>query len=182
MSATITAALVATGLRLMAAHAYADGAPPGFSGGLKEETCHACHFHQPLNAPPGRVTLEGIPAQFVAGQRYALTIALTRPQMKRAGFQLSARFKADGAQAGTLASIERDRTKVESEGKVHYAGQTKAGSTVADAEAVRWTIEWTAPASGGPVVFTVAANAADGNESADGDFVYTFSAEATPPP
>jgi hypothetical protein len=32
------------------------------------------------------------------------------------------------------------------------------------------------------VVFHVAANAANGNESADGDLVYTVSAESAPPP
>ena len=42
--------------------------------------------------------------------------------------------------------------------------------------------EWTAPDRGGPVIFHVAANAADGNESAAGDFVYTASGESAPPP
>ena len=56
----------------------------------------------------------------------------------------------------------------------------KAGASVEDPDVVRWTIEWVAPDRGGPVAFHVAANAADGNESADGDFVYTTTAESPP--
>jgi hypothetical protein len=174
VSAALAAAVLATTVRLMASHAYAEGAPPGFSGGFKEESCHACHFHEEPNSGGGRLTIEGVPAKFEAGQRYTLTVALTRAGMKRAGFQLAARFKDGGAQAGTLAPGpgEGERVKVESSSGVQYAGQKKAGSLVAD-DVARWTLVWTAPERGGPVIFHAAANAADGNESADGDFVYT---------
>ena len=87
MSATL-AAVLATALRLVASHAYAEGAPPGFSGGFKEDSCHACHFHAEVNSGGGRVRIEGVPAQFVAGQRYTLTVTLTRAGMKRAGSSL----------------------------------------------------------------------------------------------
>ena len=106
-----------------------------------------------------------------------------RAEMTRAGFQLTARVKDGGAQAGTLAAGAADaaRVKVEVQGDVQYAGQALAGAAV-EGGVARWTVEWTAPAGGGPVVFNVSANAADGNESADGDFVYTAIAEAAPPP
>jgi hypothetical protein len=180
VSATLAAAVLATSVRLMASHAYAEGAPPGFSGGFKEDSCHACHFHAEVNAPGGRVSIEGVPERFAAGARYTLTVTLTRTGMKRAGFQLSARFKDGGAQAGSLAPgpTERDRLTVERQGGVQYAGHKKAGSAVGTADAARWTIEWTAPDRGSPVIFHVAANAADGDDSTDGDFVYTDSREA----
>jgi hypothetical protein len=175
VSTTLAAAVLATTLRLVTSHAYAEGAPPGFSGGFKEESCHACHFHEPPNSVGGRVTIEGVPAKFAAGERYTLTITLARAGMKRAGFQLAARFKDSGAQAGTLApgASDHERVKVESTSAVQYAGQKKAGSEVSAADRMQWTIEWTAPARGGPVIFHLSANAADGNDSADGDFVYT---------
>jgi hypothetical protein len=180
---TVTAAVVAATMRLVASHAYAEGAPPGFSGGFKEESCHACHFHEQMNAGGGRVTIEGVPASFDAGQRYTLTVTLTRAGMKRAGFQLATRFKDSGAQAGTLAAGpgEGERVTVESQSGVQYAGQKKAGSSVSAVDATRWTIEWTAPDRGGPVIVHLSANAADGNESADGDFVYTAACESAPP-
>ena len=66
---TLTAAVLAATTRLAASPAYAEGAPPGFSGGFKEDSCHACHFHEQPNSSGGRVTIEGVPASFEAGQR-----------------------------------------------------------------------------------------------------------------
>ena len=180
MTTTLAAAVLVSTMRLVASHGYAEGAPPGFSGGFKEDSCHACHFHEDVNAAPGSVTVDGVPASYVPGQRYTLTVTLTRADMKRAGFQLTARTQDGGAQAGALAAGAADtaRVKVESQGGVQYAGQSLAGAAVEDGVA-RWTVEWTAPAGGSAaVVFHVSANAADGNESADGDFVYTASAES----
>jgi len=181
---TLAAAVLATTMRLVASHAYADGAPPGFSGGFTEDSCQACHFHETLNAPPGRVAIEGVPERFASGERYAVTVTLTRAGLKLAGFQLTARFKDGGAQAGTLAPGvgEMERVKVERQGEIEYAGQQKAGASPGSDDAATWTVQWTAPSGGGAVVFHVAANAADGNDSADGDFVYTARAEAAPPP
>jgi hypothetical protein len=182
LSVTLTAAVLAATMRLVASHQYAEGAPPGFSGGFKEDSCHACHFHEQPNSGGGRVTIEGMPASFEAGQRYTLAVTLTRAGMKRAGFQLAARFKDSGAQAGTLAPGpgEGERVAVENQGGVQYAGQRKAGSSLSAADAAHWTIEWIAPDHGGPVIVHVSANAANGNESADGDFVYTATSESAP--
>jgi hypothetical protein len=183
VTTTLAAVLSAT-MRLVASHGYPDGAPPGFSGGFKEESCHACHFHAEPNLSPGRVVIDGVPERFAAGETYTLTVTLTRPGMKRAGFQLAARFKDDGAQAGTLAagSAEKSRIGVELQSGIQYASQKKDGSSVGAPDVTRWTIEWTAPARSAPVVFHVATSAADGNDSADGDFVYTTSVESAPPP
>ena len=184
MSTTLAAAVLAASMRLVASHEYAEGAPPGFSGGFTEDSCHACHFHEEVNAAPGRVSIEGVPTTFLPGQPYTLAITLERPGMTLAGFQLAARFKDGGAQAGTLAAgaDEGERVGVEDQGGVQYVGQKKAGVAIGAAGTARWTVEWTAPQRGGPVVFHVAANAADGNGNAEGDFVYTASAESAPPP
>ena len=99
MSSTL-ALLLATSMRLVASHegsGYPDGAPPGFSGGFREDSCHACHFHEKLNAGPGTLAVDGIPDAFIPGRRYTITVALTSTAMKRAGFQLSARFKDNGS-------------------------------------------------------------------------------------
>ena len=184
MSTVLASAVVAAAVRLAASHAYAEGAPPGFSGGFKEESCHACHFDEEPNSGPGRVTIEGVPATFAPGERYTLTITLKRAGMKLAGFQLTARFKDSGVQAGTIApgAGEAERIKVEPQAGVQYAGQRKVGAAVGAADAATWTIVWTAPESGGPVIVHVSANAADSNERADGDFVYTATAQSAPPP
>ena len=183
MISPVAATLLVASMRLVASHAvYPDGAPPGFSGGFKEDNCSACHFYEPLNAPPGTLTLAGAPERFTPGERYTLTITLTRVDMKFAGFQLAVRFKDTAARAGTLAvpATETERIKVEDSSGIQYASQKRPGSILREAGIARGVIEWTAPSSGGAVIFNVAANAANGDERVDGDFVYTASVESPP--
>jgi len=168
--------------RPVASHAYAEGAPPGFTGGFTEQSCDACHFHAAPNAGPGRLTIDGVPERFVAGQAYRVTIALTQPGMKLAGFQLAARFKDDGGQAGTLAK-ESDKDMgigVETQSGVQYAGQRRDGASLMTPNETRWTVMWTAPTATRTVLFHVAANGANGDERADGDYVYTVMRESRP--
>lgn len=158
---------------------YADGAPPGFSGGFKEQSCDGCHFENEPNTGPGTLTLAGVPERFVGGQRYPLTVTLTRPGMKLGGFQLAARFE-DGTQAGTIerGPDEDKRMAIETQGNVQYANQRRPGAELTGPDTARWTIVWTAPAGAGPVTFHVAANAADNDESTRGDYVFTTSTQS----
>ena len=55
---------------------------------------------------------KAFPRRLRPGERYTLTVTLTRAGMKRAGFQLAARFKDSGAQAGTLAPGPGDAERV----------------------------------------------------------------------
>lgn len=168
---------VAAGPATSGAAAYADGAPPGFSGGFGESSCEACHFEAAVNTPPGRVTLTGIPDRYVPGERYPVTITLSRPGMMLGGFQLAARLDPGGSQAGTLAPGpgEEKRIKIET-GTIQYANQRQAGTELAEAGTATWTVLWTAPGTTGTVRFDVAANAADKDEAARGDYVYTAAA------
>jgi hypothetical protein len=158
-----------------AAARYAESAPPGFSGGFGEQTCHACHFHADLNAEPGGVTLSGVPERFVSGERYALTVTVTRPGLALGGFQLTARLEDGGAQAGTLAPAagEEERLGIDVQGAIQYANQRRKGAAPVAPDTTRWALDWTAPETRGPVVFHVAANAADGDERVEGDYVHT---------
>ncbi len=160
---------------------YADGAPPGFAGGFGESGCDSCHFDGAVNAAPGRVTLTGVPERFTPGTAYPITITLSRPEMKMAGFQLTARFENGGAQAGTMAAGpgEDKRIKIEP-GTIQYANQRLAGAELTEAGTAKWTVVWTAPAAPGTVLFHVAANAANKDEAARGDFVYTAMAVSRP--
>ena len=162
--------------------AYAGGSPPGFSGGFREEACDACHFSAKLNTGPGALTIAGVPERYVPGARVPVTVTLARDAMTMAGFQLTVRFADGGAQAGTLEAAPDDdaRIAVERQGNVQYAGQRQAGTTLATAGVARWSVVWTAPASGGPVTFHAAANAANGDGTAEGDFVHTSSAQSVP--
>jgi hypothetical protein len=175
------AVLLGTG-RTVPAAAYADGAPPGFSGGFKETSCDACHFEHDLNAKPGQLTITGVPERFAAGERYPLNITLSRPGLRIGGFQFTARMAEGGAQAGTLAPAEGEekRLAIEVSNNVQYANQRKPGTEPRAADTLRWTVIWTAPQAAGAVQFHAAANAADNDESARGDYPYTAIAQSQP--
>jgi hypothetical protein len=138
-------------------------------------TCHECHWENPANEPPGTLVLTGVPESYTPGAAYLITVSVSHPETKRAGFELSAR--ADGpANAGSAAGALRAMdalTRVAEEKGVNYVSQTDEGAKVLTGSTGRWTVEWKAPASGGPVVFHVAANAANGDASPLGDHVYT---------
>lgn len=153
---------------------YRDGPPAGFSGGFGEDHCQACHSGDKVNASPGSLTIS-VPQRYSPGKTYAVTITLKRPGMAIGGFQLTARFEAGGAQAGTLALADgqQDRVNVLTDRGVQYAYHLRPGSQLTAAGVVRWTLRWTAPAGSRAVLFNAAANAANGDDSQSGDFVYT---------
>lgn len=160
---------------------YRDGPPPGFSGGFGESTCHACHFDAEVNEPPGSVAVSGVPDRYSPGETYPLTITLTRPGMVLGGFQLTARFEGGGAQAGTIAPAagEEERVVVTESGGVLYAYHRVAGTLPVAPDTARWVVLWTAPGEPtGAVLFHVAANAANGDDLVDGDYVYAVESRA----
>lgn len=152
---------------------YRDGPPAGFSGGFGEDHCQACHSGEKLNAEPGSVTISA-PRRYSPGRTYDLTVTLERPGMAVGGFQLTARFEEGGAQAGTLALVagQHDRVKLITDRDVQYAYHSRPGTQLTATDAVRWTLRWTAPAGRRVVLFHVAANAANADDSQFGDFVY----------
>ena len=154
-----------------------DAPPLAHTGGFGEPTCLTCHMDGELNEPGGTLTVEGLPARYQPGQRYTLTLGITHPQLRVAGFELSARYGSgpDSAQqAGTLAvSGDRTAVSVEEKTRVQYAHHLRAGTTPPASGASSWTVIWTAPTNGsGPVVFHAAANAANDNDSPMGDYIY----------
>jgi hypothetical protein len=174
-SATPNAAPLSATVRAGPVARYAEGAPAGFSGGFAEQSCHACHFQADVNTGSGTITITGVPERFVAGERYLLTITLTRPGMAIGGFQLTARLKDGGAQAGTLSppAGESERVTIDAQSGIQYASQRRPGTALVARDTARWTVEWTAPNANGTVLFHVAANAADNDASAQGDYIHT---------
>ena len=163
--------------------AYPDAPPPGMTGGFGEPTCVQCHFEAFQPASGGGLEIEGLPAKYTPGGRYVLTVALARAGMERGGFELAARFAdgpARGCQAGAFRPLADD-TMITELGGVGYVHQTLGGSQLAEPGRARWQIEWTAPsAADSPVAFHVAGNAANGDESARGDYIYVFEAKVVP--
>jgi hypothetical protein len=101
--------------------------------------------------------------------------------MALGGFQFAARFD-DGTQAGAIerGAGEEKRVVVEVQGGVQYANQRRPGAEPTLPGTAQWTLVWIAPTAARPVMFHVAANAADNDESTRGDYVYTAVAGSKP--
>jgi hypothetical protein len=169
------------------ARPYVDGPPPAHTGGFGEPTCAACHQGAVVDPPGGALELV-VPATFAPGGEHLVEVRLARPGMRRAGFQLSARFAAGelaGRQAGELLPVETppaSQVGVVAAHAVSYAGHTAESAERIEAGEAWWRLRWRAPAgaTAAPVVFHAAANAADYDDSELGDRVYVASALSRP--
>ena len=93
----------------LAATAFREGPYPNVTGGFGEQSCHVCHLDNPINAPGGRLDIDGAPPTYAAGQTYQITIAIARDGLRRGGFEIAARF-AGGGQKGKQAGFSRSMT------------------------------------------------------------------------
>ncbi len=165
-------------------HSFAEGPFPGFTGGFDEPTCQQCHFGNDLNAPGGKVTLSGLPAVYEPGQSYTVSVSLAKNGLEKGGFQLSARAASGasrGRDAGGLVVQGTDLQVVTSEDrKTTYIQHSPAGTRTKTPGTLSWRFRWTAPKTGVPVRFDVAANASNNDESPMDDFIYTAAATVKP--
>jgi hypothetical protein len=156
-------------------HAYPAGPPPATTGGFGEATCVKCHDSFELNAGKalgrGELTLSGFPKSYTPGQSYAVTVDLTQAQENGVwGFQLAARTAGAGAQAGDLKPMSA-HTRVAIEKGVQYVQHTADGNFFGTFEFI-----WVAPTIVvGDVTVNVAGNAANGDVSPKGDYIYATS-------
>lgn len=161
--------------------AHGDGPGPGCTGGFDEPTCTSCHVDAPANGAAGGLRLEGLPSALTPGARYALVVRLSHPGVTRAGFALAARFaegSARGRQAGSLEAADAgSQVVIGQSSAVQYAVHTAAGSRTSTPGTLTWRLNWTAPHDpAGPVVFHVAGNASNDDNSVLGDAIYVTSA------
>ena len=180
-SPTRTSFLVVPVLLLLAAgrsgYAYEEGAPPGHTGGFGEPDCSVCHADSDPNPAEGTLRVEGLPDRVVAGSAYELAVVLKHPELRTGGFQLAVR-SSDGKPSGQLVSLS-DRTRVIEEAGQVYLQHTKAGLQPQTDGAGRWVFRWIAAGVSGPVYLHVAANAANEDISALGDYIFTLERVAT---
>jgi hypothetical protein len=170
----------------IAALAFKEGPYPNVTGGFGEQSCHLCHLDNPVNAPGGAVSLEGVPSAYAAGQTYEVTVTISRDGLRRGGFEIAARF-ASGRQRGKQAGIWKpvDNRVQLIPGAVDkvltFVQHNLAGSRVPATGANKWTVEWTAPqTANAPVQFNVAANASNNDDSPLGDYIYLKSVRVAP--
>jgi hypothetical protein len=170
----------------LSALAFKEGPYPNVTGGFGEQSCHLCHLDNPVNAPGGSVSLEGVPDAYAAGRAYQITVTISRDGLRRGGFEIAARFvsgRQRGKQAGTWTPLD-DRVQLipgAVDKVLTFVQHNLAGSRVPSTGANRWTIEWTAPSpAAAPVQFNVAANASNNDDSPLGDYIYLKSMRSAP--
>jgi hypothetical protein len=148
------------------------GPLPAHTGGFGEPSCHACHFDYVVNEGDVRVTFDSLPANFEPERSYRLQLRVQHPELKRGGFQLSARFD-DGTPAGSFVIPDTSLLRVQRAKSVDYLSHTMKGSDQLVGDTAVWNFEWVAPAASRRVVFNLAVNVADQDASQFGDRIYT---------
>jgi hypothetical protein len=162
--------------------AFPGGPAPAFTGGFDELTCASSGCHESFDLNAGRelglgdVVISGLPQQYEPGKAYPTTVTVTHIEGRQQwGFQLAARVKATGAQAGELQSVD-DYTQVLVENAIQYVEHTEEGIYTNTFE-----FTWVAPdETVGEVIMHAAGNAADGSVSPDGDYIYGTSVTLAP--
>ena len=154
------------------------GVPAG-GGHPAEPDCTACHNGFPLNSDGrGVLTLSGVPAHYVPGRHYALTVELRHPDedRKRWGFQLTAVSAAKWTGAGQFVITDPPNTQLIQgmEAGRWYVSHSYYGTCIEEAGGCKWSFEWIAPPRAtGTVAFYGAGNAANADGSKEGDRIYT---------
>ena len=162
--------------------AFSFGPPDERTGAPNETTCVAagCHAGNDLNASGGALTLT-IPETYQPNEVYTIVVDLARTGQSKWGFEMTA-LDGDGARAGTFEIDPAGNTQLgEANGK-QYIKQTAIGAAAGTNDENSWEFQWTAPDTDvGPITFYTAGNAANGNFTATGDYIYTEQAESIPP-
>ncbi len=162
---------------------YSDAPPNGHTGGFAEPTCHRCHFDRELNDPRGAIEIRGIPASFLHGKTYDVHIVLEHPELRLGGFQVSARFGEKtrlGRQAGQWSATDMHTVRVSTDSTdVEFVTHAKPSGSPGRAV---WQLSWRAPIEGERVLFHVAGNASNDDNSEFGDFIMLGLRETTANP
>ena len=167
------------------------GASPGFAGDIPRggdpQTCavSGCHASFDLNAGTGSVSVDA-PATVAPGETVRFTVSVdnqTSPASggRVQGFEITVRDPDSGDYVGQFTapgSVDAG-TRFAGAGASDtlYVTHTSGGTAQTS-----WTVEWTAPDDGPAAVRVyVAGNAANGNGSPSGDYIYATTADVALP-
>ena len=154
--------------------------PPANRSGVSGVTCSTsgCHGQFPANAGEGNVSITGLPAEWTPGATYPLQVSVAHPGDRQYGFQMTA-VDSNGAQAGgfVIGGMETAIRSGPVGGKTieHIQHSSPSMNNT-------FSFSWMAPetSSTGAVKFNVAANAANGDHTRLGDFIYSTATSVSP--
>lgn len=191
------AALVAVvALSPAPAEGRSTGSSPGFAGDVARsdgspQTCAVCHSSFDLNSGTGSVGIDAA-ATAEPGQTVPVTITLdnqtppTAEGSARQGFEVTVRDPATGEVWGRLLLADVSNTRYA--GSASDPDTTYVTHTLGGSSQTTWTVDWQPGAErSGTARIYVAGNAANGNGTTSGDYIYATTADvvvapvATPP-
>jgi hypothetical protein len=158
----------------------------GASGVTKspgETDCNTsgCHTGNLVNASGGSIAITSVPTftggKYIPGQTYTVSVKVARTSFNLFGFDFEA-LKSNATDAGIFTITNDIETKIDTAG---VAGKLRANVVHviyggASAGSHTFTFDWKAPAAGtGTVTLYAAGNAANGNGTTSGDYIYNTS-------
>jgi len=164
--------------------AYSSTPPDDMAGNPPDNmTCKSsgCHNSFDLNSGDGSMSIDNVPAAYVPGETYVLTVTLSDLGQRRWGFELTA-MDENNQKAGTFVVSDATNTQLSDNAGTNpdFVKHTRNGTYAGTNDGpVSWTVDWIAPSPAvGSVTFYAAGNAANNNNSTSGDYIYTATATA----
>ena len=114
-----------------------------------------------------------MPLRYIPGGNYPLKVVIRQAGQSRWGFQLTARFKESGIQAGELIPEDGNK-KIRPADGIQYISHIEAGTRAGQLNGpVGFSLTWKAPLrEGGAVIFNAAGNAANYNDEPGGAYLH----------
>jgi hypothetical protein len=131
-----------------------------------------CHVGNPVNASGGTLAVRLMDGtteatSWVAGKTYNVNVTLVKEGAIKYGFEICAKKGSTSTNMGTFTKGTGTRISIGTSNYITHDNAVATGN---------WTFTWTAPAaSSDPVTFYLAGNAANGDNTSNGDFIYTMS-------
>lgn len=162
--------------------ASASGPSASHTNAPGEDNCTTCHTSFTVDSGGGSVSISGIPANYLPNQQVAITVTTedAGPSSLLFGFQMTAVDNL-GRPVGTYTLPVQDPPRLQvitgnvSGNARRYVEHTVDGLFLPSVFGHNtWTFTWTAPSKRvGKVDFYAAGNAANGNGTSGGDYIYT---------
>lgn len=196
IKSVILAALVVTFL-----YGYSFSPPTGHTGCFSDSsTCIECHSDHSIDTGDGSLTIDSQPLDsgstlfdegYVLEHPYTMMVTIEQIGQIRWGFEMIARFEANGEQAGHF-EIGDDRyttLQVITSRGWEYIGHSEQGTRYPTPDGpVSFIFKWTAPKfedippDNPKIVFCAVGNAANGDFTPGGDWIYSASRNILPNP